>query len=134
VTNWLFLPCSTRTNSNSLALARVAAGHVPQGARARWFDLATPPLPRFADLRGCGGHVAPEGRLAELAAATLGADELVMVSPIYWYGLAGPVPRPWPGAGRCRGTGPRANLFRHPRRVTRLTRGARWHTSGPSRV
>ena len=90
LTNWLFLPCSTRPNGNSLALARAAAAHLPAGGRAEWFDLATPALPRFADLRASGGHAAPAGRLAELAAATLAADELVIASPVYWYGLAGP--------------------------------------------
>ncbi|MDP2062038.1 MAG: NAD(P)H-dependent oxidoreductase [Phaeovulum sp.] len=90
MTRWLFLPCSTRPDGNTLALARAAAAHLPAGAQAHWFDLATPPLPRFADLRARGGHVAPKGRLAELAAATLAADELVIVSPVYWYGLAGP--------------------------------------------
>ena len=90
MTRWLFLPCSTRPDGNSLALARAAAAHLPEGAQAVWLDLATPPLPRFADLRVSGGHAAPEGRLAELAKATLAADELVLVSPVYWYGLAGP--------------------------------------------
>ncbi|WP_372840414.1 flavodoxin family protein [Phaeovulum sp.] len=90
MTRWLFLPCSTRAGGNTLALARAAAAHLPAGAEAEWFDLAAPPLPRFADLRACGGHEAPVGRLAELARATLEADELVIASPIYWYGLAGP--------------------------------------------
>jgi len=90
LTRWLFLPCSTRAGGNTLTLARAAAAHLPAGAKAAWFDLAAPPLPRFADLRASGGHAAPLGRLAELAAATLEAEELVIASPLYWYGLAGP--------------------------------------------
>jgi len=90
MTRWLFLPCSTRPDGNTLALARTAAARLPARDAVTWFDLATPALPRFADLRATGGHRAPRGRLAELAEATLAADELVIASPLYWYGLAGP--------------------------------------------
>ena len=90
MTRWLFLPCSTRPDGNTLTLAQAAAAHLPAGDAVTWFDLAAPALPRFADLRAAGSHRAPRGRLAELAKATLAADELVVASPVYWYGLAGP--------------------------------------------
>lgn len=47
-------------------------------------------MPRFCDLRQVGGHRTPRGRLGELAQATVAADEIVIVTPVYWYGLAGP--------------------------------------------
>lgn len=87
---WLFLTCSTRAGGNSETLARAAAAGLPDTAAVTWFDLAAPALPRFRDLRQRGGHRAPRGRLGALAQATLAADEIVIVTPIYWYGLAGP--------------------------------------------
>ena len=84
----LFLLSSARRGGNSEALARRAAGALPVGTVQDWQDLAADPLPAFADLRPAAP--APEGRAAALLAATLAADDLVFVAPVYWYALPAP--------------------------------------------
>lgn len=85
----LFLLSSARRGGNSGALARRAAAGLPPGTVQDWQDLAAPPLPAFADLRPAPAPE-PTGRMGDLMAATLAADDLVFVAPVYWYGLPAP--------------------------------------------
>lgn len=85
----LFLLSSARRGGNSEALARRAASGLPTEARQDWQDLTAPPLPAFADLRPAESPE-PAGDLAALLSATLAADDLVFVAPVYWYALPAP--------------------------------------------
>ena len=84
----LFLLSSARRGGNTETLARRAAASLPPDVAQDWQDLTAPPLPPFEDLRPAAP--APEGRLAALLGATLAADDLVFVAPVYWYGLPAP--------------------------------------------
>lgn len=85
--SFTFLLASTRADGNSEQLARHAARTLPEGAAARWVHLAEHPLPPFADTRHSTGYgpLAPSAQA--LREATMTATDLVIVTPVYWYGL-----------------------------------------------
>ncbi|MFJ8308991.1 MULTISPECIES: flavodoxin family protein [unclassified Streptomyces] len=91
--DFLFLLGSTRTGGNTEALARQAAEQLPAGDTARWLSLADLELPPFRDRRHSEERVqpAPTGDAAVLLDATLGATDLVIASPLYWYSVTTPV-------------------------------------------
>ncbi len=87
---FLFLVSSARREGNSEQLARRAAAALPVSSSQTWLNLADLPLPAFDDRR----HVSAEnwtptveGHARTLLAATLGATDLVLVAPVYWYSL-----------------------------------------------
>lgn len=86
---FLFLCGSARREGNSVLLAEAAAASLPSSSKTAWLHLADLDLPRFEDFRHQEGGAFPmpeEG--AEIALqATLAATDLVMVAPVYWYGL-----------------------------------------------
>lgn len=88
--SFLFLLGSPRTGGNTELLARQAAEQLPAGAEQRWLRLAELPLPDFEDLRheGDGSYPAPTGHAETLLDATLGATDLVIASPLYWYSVS----------------------------------------------
>lgn len=88
--NVLFLLSSARENGNAEQLARKAAESLPPGTLTDWLRLNEYRHEAFQDLRHApGGYTArpasPE--MLALAERTLAADELVIVAPVYWYGL-----------------------------------------------
>ena len=91
----LFLIASTRlpgVRGNTEALARRAAAALPAEATQQWLTLPDLPLPPFEDHRhGRGSYPMPHGPGRTLLDATLGADELVFVAPVYWYSLPSPL-------------------------------------------
>lgn len=87
---FLFLLASARRDGNGERLARLAAEGLPTGARETWIRLAEHPLPPFEDRRHDGGYGDPDGGALDLAEATLAATDLVIVAPVYWYGLPAP--------------------------------------------
>ncbi len=88
--SFLFVLASTRVDGNSERLARRAATWLPEGAEARWLRLTDHPLSPFADTRHSTGYAAPEGEARLLRDATLAASDLVIVTPVYWYGVSWP--------------------------------------------
>jgi multimeric flavodoxin WrbA len=88
--SFLFVLASTRADGNSERLARRAARQLPEGASARWLRLTELELPPFADTRHSTGYGSPQGPARELRDATLAATDLVLVTPVYWYGVAWP--------------------------------------------
>lgn len=86
---YLFLLGSARRDGNTEQLARVAAGALATGAQQRWLYLPDHPLEPFSDIRHEAGlsYGQPEGNEAMLMQATLAADHLVFVVPLYWYSL-----------------------------------------------
>lgn len=84
---FLFLLASTRLDGNSERLARRAAERLPPTVQAEWLRLVDHPLSPFRDTRHGEGYAAPEGNDRVLAEATLGATDLVFVTPVYWYSL-----------------------------------------------
>lgn len=87
---FLFLQSSARAAGNSAALARLAAEHLPADTVQDWRDLSSPALPAFHDLRHGSSYGPLKGPIADLAAATLAATDIVFVAPLYWYGLPAP--------------------------------------------
>jgi multimeric flavodoxin WrbA len=90
---YLFLLSSSRVNGNSETLARAAAESLPAGAEATWLRLGDHPLPPFEDLRHSSGYGDPEGTSKFLLEATLEADHVVFVTPVYWYSVSAPLKR-----------------------------------------
>lgn len=88
--SFLFVLASTRTDGNSERLARQAAKWLPEDAEMRWLRLVDHPLSPFADTRHSTGYGSPEGEARVLRDATLAASDLVIVTPVYWYGVAWP--------------------------------------------
>ncbi|WP_328887615.1 flavodoxin family protein [Streptomyces sp. NBC_00316] len=88
--SFLFLLGSSRPDGNTEELARLAAEQLPTGTAQRWLNLSRPALPDFEDLRheGDGSYPAPTGHAATLLEATLGATDLVLASPLYWYAMS----------------------------------------------
>lgn len=86
--SFLFVLASTRVGGNSELLARRAAQQLPEGATAQWVRLSEVALPPFADTRHSTGYGSPEGEARQLRDATLAATDLVIVTPVYWYGVA----------------------------------------------
>lgn len=87
---FLFLMCSTRRLGNSEQLAYCAAHPLPTDAGQRWLHLLDFPLSDFIDLRHNGSFQPPVGNAQLLLEATLNATDLVLVAPLYWYGLPAP--------------------------------------------
>lgn len=85
--SFLFVLASTRADGNSERLARRAAQQLPEGATARWLRLTELALPPFSDTRHSTGYGALQGAARELRDATLAATDLVLVTPVYWYGV-----------------------------------------------
>ncbi|GLW70999.1 flavodoxin [Kitasatospora phosalacinea] len=89
--SFLFLLGSARTGGNTEALARAAAEQLPPGTEQRWLHLASLDLPEYVDARHAPGgpaSVPTTGDEALLLEATLGASDLVIASPLYWYSLS----------------------------------------------
>ncbi len=86
--SFTFMLASTRAEGNSEQLARHAARWLPEGATARWVRLVDHPLPPFADTRHSTGYGPLAAEAAALREATLAASDLVLVTPVYWYGVA----------------------------------------------
>jgi putative NADPH-quinone reductase len=84
---FLFISASARSDGNTEFLARRAAQFLPPYASADWHDLRHQPLPAFEDHRHDLGYgpVSPEAR--PLLDKTMAASDIVLVAPLYWYGL-----------------------------------------------
>ncbi|GGW35763.1 flavodoxin family protein [Streptomyces xantholiticus] len=86
--SFLFVLGSSRPAGNTEILARAAAEHLPPGVPQRWIDLARLPLPDFQD----GRHETDTWPVREnekvLRQATVGATDIVIASPLYWYTLS----------------------------------------------
>ena len=91
----LFITTSTREPGhvgNTEWLARQAATALPAEAPQTWLHLARMNLPPFVDQRHTTGTYAlPEGDLKTLLDATLAADHVVFVSPVYWFSIPAPL-------------------------------------------
>lgn len=88
---FLFLLASTRRDGNSEWLARQAAASLAPDCLS-WLCLSDLELPAYRDLRDQQLATPwPEGDAARLLQATLQADDLVVVSPLYWYGPTTPL-------------------------------------------
>jgi multimeric flavodoxin WrbA len=87
VRSFLFVLSSTRPYGNSEVLARRAASRLV-GAQQRWLRLGDYPLPPFADTRHSTGYASPEDNERVLVDATLGATDLVIVTPVNWYSVS----------------------------------------------
>lgn len=87
---FLFLLGSARTDGNAEQLARLAADRLPASVEQRWLRLTDVPLEPFTDVRHTGDGTYPEltGHGRTLFDATVGATDLVIVSPLYWYTLS----------------------------------------------
>jgi multimeric flavodoxin WrbA len=88
--SFTFLLASTRADGNSEQLARRAAESLPDGATARWLRLTDHPLPPFVDTRHSTGYGPLEPNAQLLREATMAATDLVLVTPVYWYGVSWP--------------------------------------------
>ncbi|NMO16061.1 flavodoxin family protein [Pyxidicoccus fallax] len=87
--NILFLLSSSREGGNAELLARRAADTLAPDIVADWRRLEEHLRQPFRDLRHApGGYPKPGPELLALAERTLEADEVVIVSPIYWYNLS----------------------------------------------
>ncbi|MFI8291949.1 flavodoxin family protein [Streptomyces sp. ms191] len=86
--SFLFVLGSSRPDGNTEILARAAAAQLPADVPQRWVDLNELVLPDFQD----GRHESagwPAGENEELLRqATLGATDVVIASPLYWYSLS----------------------------------------------
>ncbi|XXF79090.1 NAD(P)H-dependent oxidoreductase [Myxococcaceae bacterium GXIMD 01537] len=85
---FLFLLASSRDGGNAELLARRAAEALPPTARVEWLRLEEYACGPFRDLRHTPEgfpELTPEARA--LAERTMAADELVFVTPVYWYSL-----------------------------------------------
>lgn len=92
--SFLFVLGSGRPDGNTELLAREAAEQLPAAYEQRWLDLTEHPLPDFEDLRHDRDRVRPrEGAAALWLEATLGATDLVIASPLYWYSVSSHVKR-----------------------------------------
>ncbi|MEU8081242.1 NAD(P)H-dependent oxidoreductase [Catellatospora citrea] len=87
---YLFLLAGAREGGNTETLARAAAAELPAHATQTWLDLRELPLAPFDDVRHAGDGVYPQPVGAEkiLLDATLTTDNLVIVSPLYWYSVS----------------------------------------------
>ncbi len=87
---FLFLLGSARAEGNTEALARQAAVQLPAEVEQRWLRLSDHPLPPFEDLRHSQERwfADPSGDERLLFDATVEATDLVIASPLYWYGVS----------------------------------------------
>ncbi len=86
----LFLLSGGRPGGNTETLARRAAAALPPDAVQTWRDLSQPLLPAFHDRRHGDRYGPPEGTAAACLAETMAASDIVVVAPLYWYGLPAP--------------------------------------------
>ena len=86
-----FLLASARANGNSEQLARHAATSLGDDLEQRWLALRDYPLPVFEDKRHAGRYDKLHGNAKILAEATLAAQRLVFVTPVYWYSVPTPL-------------------------------------------
>jgi multimeric flavodoxin WrbA len=88
--SFLFLLGNAREEGNTETLARRAAAQLPSGVEQRWLRLSDLPLPAFHDIRHAGGpgYAEPAGDEQLLLDATVGATDLVVASPLYWYSVS----------------------------------------------
>jgi multimeric flavodoxin WrbA len=87
--NILFLLASSREGGNAEQLARRAADVLAPDVVADWLRLEEHLRQPFRDLRHApGGYPKPGPELLALAERTMAADEVVIVSPVYWYALS----------------------------------------------
>lgn len=85
---FLFLEASSRARGNAAALGRLAAEALPAAWPRRWIRIQDEPLPPFVDTRHAVGRApAPDPGSKRWLALTIEATDLVVVSPLYWYGL-----------------------------------------------
>ena len=86
---FLFVLTSSRRDGNSETLARRAAARLHPDEEQRWVNLLDLELPPFEDIRhdGSGIYPFPGEPGATLLEATLWATDLVIVAPLYWYGV-----------------------------------------------
>jgi multimeric flavodoxin WrbA len=90
--NYTFLLASARNNGNSEQLARLAAETLPNESKQTWLTLRDHPLPAFQDLRhDQDGYAPPTGDELKLFDATAECDQLVFVTPVYWYSVPAPL-------------------------------------------
>ncbi|MEV0121056.1 NAD(P)H-dependent oxidoreductase [Streptomyces sp. NPDC050703] len=90
---FLFVLGSARAGGNTETLARRAAEQLPADVEQRWLHLADLPLPDFEDLRHDDNRPRARPRPtgdneALLLDATLGATDIVIASPLYWYSVS----------------------------------------------
>jgi len=84
-----FMLGSARHDGNAELLARRAAESLPAASGERWIHLEDVVLPRFVDHRHTRAEIPqPEGTERELLDATLGATDIVLVTPMYWYNVS----------------------------------------------
>ncbi|MER7106720.1 flavodoxin family protein [Streptomyces sp. NPDC000229] len=86
--SFLFVLGSSRADGNTEILARAAAAQLPAAIPQRWVDLNELPLPDFQDGRHESLSWAPGESEEALRQATVGATDVVLVSPLYWYTLS----------------------------------------------
>lgn len=93
--HYLFLTTSTREPGivgNTEWLAHQAAAALPAGRTQTWLSLARMELPRFVDQRHTtGSYPMPEGDMKTLLDATLAADHIIFVAPVYWFSIPAPL-------------------------------------------
>ena len=83
-----FILSSARRDGNTELLTRKAAEQLPRDVEQTWLTLMDLPLPPFADIRhSVGIYPQPEGNERVLFDATLGATDLVLAVPLYWYSV-----------------------------------------------
>ncbi|GHJ34873.1 flavodoxin family protein [Streptomyces sp. TS71-3] len=86
--SFLFVLGSSRRDGNTESLARKAAEQLPAEVAQRWIRLADHPLPDYEDRRHDARDHAADDSASQLFEATLGATDLVIASPLYWYSLS----------------------------------------------
>ncbi|MEV4939883.1 flavodoxin family protein [Streptomyces zaomyceticus] len=86
--SFLFVLGSSRADGNTEILARAAAETLPPDVPQRWIDLNGLPLPDFQDGRHEDGDWPVPESERTLREATLGATDIVIASPLYWYTLS----------------------------------------------
>lgn len=112
----LFLIGSARPDGNAEQLARQAAREAAN-AEQRWLALRDHPLAPFEDRRhqALPVYAHPSGHELTLYDATLWADHLVFVAPLYWYSMPADLKRyldHWSGWQRLPGEDFRARMAR----------------------
>lgn len=88
--DFLFILGSARYDGNTEHLARHAARSLPPSTKQTWIHLLDHNLPLFEDIRHHETRkysVASESEKT-LLDATLGATDIVIASPVYWYSIS----------------------------------------------
>jgi multimeric flavodoxin WrbA len=83
-----FVLSSARRDGNTEFLTRRAAEQLPPTYEQTWLNLIDLPLAPFEDIRhSVGVYPQPVGNERVLFDATLGATDLVLAVPLYWYSV-----------------------------------------------